>query len=95
MSVLYTIWDPGPKIFAEVQERATVGSTGRCWCHGGRRWVLNMTNHLWDNSNVGIAMINDKPPMKLMVGIPPIKMVMTGGWFMTLLYQQYTKFDLD
>ena len=24
-----------------------------------------------------------------MVGIPPIKMVMNGGWFMTLLYQHY------
>ena len=28
-----------------------------------------------------------KPPYFLMVGIPPIKMVMTRGWFMTLLYQ--------
>ena len=26
-----------------------------------------------------------------MVNIPPIKMVMTGGLFMTLLYQHYTK----
>ena len=25
-----------------------------------------------------------------MVGIPPIKTVMNGGWFMTLLYQHYT-----
>ena len=24
-----------------------------------------------------------------MVGIPPVKMVMNGGWFMTLLYQHY------
>ena len=28
-----------------------------------------------------------KPPYCLMVGIPSIKMVMTRGWFMTLLYQ--------
>ena len=30
------------------------------------------------------------PPLLLMVGIPPIKMVMTNkGWFMALLYQHY------
>ena len=39
------------------------------------------------NSNVGIAM-SLAPPIKLMVGIPPIFLVMNGGWFMTLLYQQ-------
>ena len=38
--------------------------------------------------NVGIAM-SCLPPVKLMVNIPPIKMVMNGGWFMTLLYQHY------
>ena len=27
-----------------------------------------------------------------MVGIPPIKMVMNGGWFMALLYQHYIPF---
>ena len=27
----------------------------------------------------------------LMVGIPPIKMVMNGEWFMTLLYQHYQR----
>ena len=26
------------------------------------------------------------PPMKLMVNIPPMNMVMNGGWFMALLY---------
>ena len=33
--------------------------------------------------------MENKPPMKLMVGIPPIKMVMNGAWFVTLLYQHY------
>ena len=28
-----------------------------------------------------------------MVGIPPIKVVMTGGWFMTLLYQNWMRED--
>ena len=30
------------------------------------------------------------PPMKLMLGIQAIKMVMNGGWFMTLLYPYYS-----
>ena len=30
-----------------------------------------------------------KPPMNFMVGIPPVDMVMNGGWFMILLYQHY------
>ena len=34
--------------------------------------------------NVGIAIINYQ---FLMVGIPPVKMVMNGGWLLTLLYQ--------
>ena len=28
--------------------------------------------------------------MSWVVGIPPIKMVMTGGWFMALLYPPYS-----
>ena len=41
-------------------------------------YVLMIPQHL-DPYNVGIAM-SLAPPMKLMVEIPPIKMVMTGGW---------------
>ena len=48
-----------------------------------RYWIWR-----WDlRNNVGIAM-SLAPPIKLMVGIPPIKMV-NGGWFMALLYQHY------
>ena len=48
------------------------------------RSILNMQNLTYDPSNVGIAIMNH--PF-LMVGIPPIQMVMSGGWFMTLRYQ--------
>ena len=43
-------------------------------------------------ANVGIAIIN--LPF-LMVGIPPIEMVMNGGWFMKLLYQPYMFSNLE
>ena len=35
------------------------------------------------------------PPINLMVGIPPIKMVMNGAWFMALLYQHYRKWPME
>ena len=52
------------------------GNANRYWI-----WRWNLRNDL------GIAM-SLAPPIKLMVGIPPI-MVMNGGWFMALLYQHY------
>ena len=36
--------------------------------------------------NVGMSQCH-KPPIKLMVNIPPTKVVMNGGWCVKLLYQ--------
>ena len=44
--------------------------------------------------NMGIAMPL-APPIKLMVGIPPTKIVMNGGWFMTLLCQHDVYIMMD